>query len=89
MEAVAKNLSDRTIVLGLDFGTTFTGVAYADSQRPDVINVIQDWPNHLGKQELSGKVPTKLCYEADGSFLWGAQVGPDAPHGDVLEYFKL
>lgn len=80
---------ERKIVIGLDFGTTFTGVAYANSLMPDVISVIQEWPNHEGLRELTGKVPTKLCYQSDGSLVWGARISPDAPHDDVLEYFKL
>lgn len=81
--------NERHIVLGVDFGTTFTGVAYADSRRPDAIQVIQDWRNHEGKLVPAGKVPTKLCYERDGSFRWGSLIAPDASHDDVLEYFKL
>lgn len=79
----------RTIVLGVDFGTTFTGVVYADSEIPDVIHVVQDWRNDKGGMSTTSKVPTKLCYNSDGSFRWGAQVPPYAPRDDVLEYFKM
>lgn len=85
----SQNSHARTIVVGLDFGTTFTGVAYADSQIPHAIHVIQDWRNDQGGMSTTSKVPTKLCYTNDGSFQWGAQVPPHAPHDDVLQYFKL
>lgn len=77
------------IVVGVDFGTTYTGVAYADSQRPDKIHVIKAWPNHAGTEEQSGKIQSKLRYQGDGAFQWGAMISPDAPHDEVLEYFKL
>lgn len=83
------NPGERTIVIGVDFGTTFTGVAYADSRRPDAIHVIQYWQDHEGKVAMAGKIPTKLCYQPDGSFRWGLHIAPDAPPDDVLEYFKL
>lgn len=84
-----KSVGDRTIVVGIDFGTTFTGVAYASSERPDRVHVLQNWPNHVGKDDISGKVPTRLCYKGDGTFDWGALIPADAPIDEVLEYFKL
>lgn len=79
----------RKIVVGIDFGTTFSGVAWAQSVRPDRISVVNVWPNHAGRDEISGKVPTKLSYTGDGNVVWGFQIPPDAPRDDVLEYFKL
>lgn len=60
MESCCPPNYDRTIVLGIDFGTTFTGVAHADSGIPDAIHVIQDWRNDKGGMSTTSKVPTKL-----------------------------
>ncbi|KAF2878237.1 hypothetical protein BDV95DRAFT_600908 [Massariosphaeria phaeospora] len=40
---VTDDDSDR-MVLALDFGTTYSGVAYAFSSKPEEIHCIQDWP---------------------------------------------
>lgn len=89
MSAIPPERGGRVIVVGVDFGTTFTGVAYAESQRPDRVHVINAWPNHAGREEQSGKVQTKIRYNGDGTFQWGALIPPDAPHDEVLEHFKL
>lgn len=81
--------TDRKIIIGVDFGTTFSGVAWAESQKPDRIEVLRVWPDHTGRDESSGKVPTKLRYTDGGGFEWGFQISPDAPRDDILEHFKL
>ncbi|KAI6845763.1 actin-like ATPase domain-containing protein [Hortaea werneckii] len=51
------------LVVGFDFGTTFSGVAAAYSanpEAPDEINVIKTWPG--GNNATSDKVPSELTY---------------------------
>lgn len=48
------------LVVGIDFGTTFTGVATACTNMPEDITVVQDWPGSSGL--TSEKVPTELSY---------------------------
>ncbi|KAI5269890.1 actin-like ATPase domain-containing protein [Aureobasidium subglaciale] len=52
--------SDRLIV-GVDFGTTYSGVAAAYSANPDDIEIIKTWPG--GNGITSDKVPTEIAYE--------------------------
>ncbi|THY31437.1 actin-like ATPase domain-containing protein [Aureobasidium pullulans] len=52
--------SDRLIV-GVDFGTTYSGVAAAYSATPDDIEIIKTWPG--GNGITSDKVPTEIAYE--------------------------
>ncbi|KAG9583657.1 actin-like ATPase domain-containing protein, partial [Aureobasidium melanogenum] len=52
------------LVVGLDFGTTFSGCAFAYSgnlESPDKIEVIRNWPG--SNNITSEKVPTELTYE--------------------------
>ncbi|KAK4554208.1 hypothetical protein LTR86_008736 [Recurvomyces mirabilis] len=52
-----------TLVIGVDFGTTFSGVAFAYSGgaiAPDQINIIKSWPG--GNNITSDKVPSELVY---------------------------
>ncbi|KXT06443.1 hypothetical protein AC578_6080 [Pseudocercospora eumusae] len=54
---------DRLIV-GVDFGTTYSGVAAVYSATPDDIDIIKTWPG--GNGITSDKVPTEIAYDIDG-----------------------
>ncbi|KAG9188814.1 hypothetical protein G6011_07519 [Alternaria panax] len=75
------------IVVGIDFGTTYSGVSWAINGI-NKIHLISDWPNPKGGNTNFEKVPTIISY-ADGKPLdWGYNV-------DVLgrdpkfQWFKL
>nr|POE83372.1 heat shock 70 kda protein 12a [Quercus suber] len=51
---------DRLIV-GVDFGTTYSGVAAVYSATPDDVDIIKTWPG--GNGITSDKVPTEIAYE--------------------------
>ncbi|KAB8264149.1 actin-like ATPase domain-containing protein [Aspergillus pseudonomiae] len=76
------------IVVGIDFGTTYSGIAWSLTGVTDDIQVISEWPgrgNSIGqdtpgpiKQKLtragtSPKVPTTICYEG-GRVRWGYEL---------------
>jgi hypothetical protein len=66
------------IVLGLDYGTTFTGVAFADSTGSiQDIQLIADWPGAYGHNAVNEKVPSQVAY---GSF----QTSP--PNVNIYEW---
>jgi hypothetical protein len=51
------------IVLGLDYGTTFTGVAFSDSTGTiRDIQLITDWPGTHGHNAVNEKVPSQVAY---------------------------
>jgi molecular chaperone DnaK (HSP70) len=56
----APTQQDR-LVVGVDFGTTYSGVAAAYSATPDDIDIIKTWPG--GNGITSDKVPTEIAYE--------------------------
>ncbi|KAH7219581.1 hypothetical protein DER44DRAFT_91009 [Fusarium oxysporum] len=64
------------IIIALDFGTTYSGVAYCfcnSSEKPDVKPVV-DWLGLEGRTQP--KVPTAILYDPVDStkFKWGGQV---------------
>ncbi|KAI1425003.1 hypothetical protein F5Y12DRAFT_397991 [Xylaria sp. FL1777] len=76
--------NDDVLVIGIDFGTTFSGVAWATAAdfASDQVNIITSWPG-TGREE--GKAPTEIFYEY-GEMSWGYLVPSD---GDPVRWFKL
>ncbi|KAL3468953.1 hypothetical protein BJX99DRAFT_242456 [Aspergillus californicus] len=62
-----------SIVVGIDFGTTFSGVAWAVEGSVDDVEVLSSWPG--GGNRTSVKVPSTISYEGD-KIQWGYQIGP-------------
>ena len=88
-----------SLVIGIDFGTTFSGVAYyhtlndhnagsgddRDAKKiADNINVIKTWPNP--NQQYLEKTPSIISY-ATNPPTWGGTVKPFAKF--TVEHFKL
>ncbi|KAI9768127.1 MAG: hypothetical protein M1839_004184 [Geoglossum umbratile] len=83
----AGNQQRELLVIGLDFGTTYSGIAYAFSSMSleSDPTCITDWPGREG-QGL-GKVPTVMRYADDGSFSWGYEI--EQTSKEKLEGIKL
>ncbi|RCI08728.1 hypothetical protein L249_4681 [Ophiocordyceps polyrhachis-furcata BCC 54312] len=77
-------MSDRRIIVSIDFGTTYSGVAWAETSRPDVQHVISSWPS-ASSFKSSPKVPTELRRVASG-WQWGFQIPETAKR---YRFFKL
>lgn len=73
------------LIIGIDFGTTYSGVAWATPYdfEQDQINLIHSWPD-MGLEQ--GKAPTELCYDDAGQIYWGYGIPLDA---DAVQWFKL
>ncbi|KAF8247626.1 actin-like ATPase domain-containing protein [Wilcoxina mikolae CBS 423.85] len=54
-----KPTKDR-IIVGIDFGTTHSAIAWAHTSTPDEYEVITQWPGQSGKDW--GKVPSDISY---------------------------
>lgn len=53
------------IIMGLDYGTTFSGVSFCTSLGTfEDIEVINDWPSH---RDTAWKTPTKIAYARENS----------------------
>ncbi|KAK3370882.1 hypothetical protein B0T24DRAFT_302275 [Lasiosphaeria ovina] len=84
------SISERKIIVGIDFGTTYSGVAWAETQRPDRRVAITSWPisKTIREGESSDKVPSKLRYSGK-DIEWGFSIPVTAPTEEVIEWFKL
>src|SRR5579862_6204474 len=73
------------LIIGLDFGTTFSGIAYifTSSENPNPIS-ITDWPGNKGRNPP--KVPTVISYQK-GSFAWGYEL--EQTSHEKIEGIKL
>ncbi|KAJ5726652.1 uncharacterized protein N7483_008009 [Penicillium malachiteum] len=78
------------IVVGIDFGMTFTGVAYSSGPEWHPPKTIQRWPGK-GPGELANKVPTCIEYEKGSNSVrnWGFACNYDDESTEIREYFKL
>ncbi|KAI9792787.1 MAG: hypothetical protein M1816_001519 [Peltula sp. TS41687] len=65
---------DTRLIIGIDFGTTYSGVAYALTGAPDQVNTIEDWPGATG--QAFPKSPTIIKYLDQEHFQWGFEVEP-------------
>ncbi|RDW66734.1 hypothetical protein BP5796_09483 [Coleophoma crateriformis] len=75
------------LAIGIDFGTTFSGVAYALSNKPKAIEVISDWESEIDHNSDSAKVPSKISYSEDGNVVsWGFD---HDPLDKQFSWFKL
>ncbi|KAK6825211.1 actin-like ATPase domain-containing protein [Apiospora arundinis] len=85
-------VSDRLIV-GVDFGTTFSGVAAVYASTPDDIEIIKTWPG--GNGITSDKVPTEISYDippaapvgTPPNIKWGFQFKPEEPRLRCIKLF--
>jgi molecular chaperone DnaK (HSP70) len=70
------------IVIGLDYGTTFTGVAYADSAGTisDIV-LITDWQGTHAQNAINEKVPSQVAYGdfPPNGYSWGNHIPPSTP----------
>ncbi|KAJ7223079.1 actin-like ATPase domain-containing protein [Mycena pura] len=87
----SQSISDEgKLVIAIDFGTTFSGVAYGSSRiASGVVQQVLKWPGSL---ETFRKIPTCLLYDEHGRVLaWGLEAkNASAIPGTVrYEWFKL
>ncbi|KAJ3566482.1 hypothetical protein NPX13_g7112 [Xylaria arbuscula] len=81
------------IIVAVDFGTSYTGVAWARPQRihalQSPIQILDNWPGVSNKNEQ--KVPSCLVYNEDGSVSsWGFLCeDDDDPAKERYEFFKI
>ncbi|KAK5947351.1 hypothetical protein PMZ80_001501 [Knufia obscura] len=83
------------LIVGLDFGTTFSGASFAllhpsDDPSEVRISVARDWAGLLPGDTTSNKVPTTLAYldGPDAEPTWGFAIPPEADP-QTLRWLKL
>ncbi|RPB20863.1 actin-like ATPase domain-containing protein [Terfezia boudieri ATCC MYA-4762] len=80
--APGKKPQQNTLIIGIDFGTTFSGVAW-HNLASNKTHHNRDWPD---QNQSSDKVPSVLRYSSKG-IKWGYV--PATPASKRLEWFKL
>ncbi|KAL5602974.1 hypothetical protein FOBRF1_010507 [Fusarium oxysporum] len=90
MEVGKPQIADRKIIVGVDFGTTYSGVAWAENRNPSRRTCITQWPVSSANKEgqSSDKVPTRIRYNGD-KIEWGFSAPVNAPQHEVVDWFKL
>ncbi|KAL4723347.1 hypothetical protein ACLX1H_009839 [Fusarium chlamydosporum] len=76
------------LIVSVDLGTTFTGVAWMRHGIP--IQIVNDWPGSDDRGDR--KVPTTIVYNADGSISsWGFMCADDDhdPSKTRRDFFKI
>lgn len=90
MDLEKVDTSKHKIIVGLDFGTTYSGLAWAETRQPGKIASVTTWPiseNDL-EAESSGKCPTTLRYAGE-SKQWGFSIPATSPDNETIAWFKL
>ncbi|KAL1794655.1 hypothetical protein ACET3X_006471 [Alternaria dauci] len=75
------------IVVGIDFGTTYSGVSWAINGI-NKVHLITDWPNPSGENAESEKVPTIISYADGKPHEWGYNVNVVGTE-EKFQWFKL
>ncbi|KAF3892548.1 Actin-like ATPase domain-containing protein [Trichophyton interdigitale] len=75
-------MSGHKIIVGIDYGTTFTGASYVSTTGSDIkdVIVIGTWPGPSRDSETVFKAPSRIAYPLDNplnrTIRWGFQVEP-------------
>ncbi|KAF5638257.1 mitochondrial-type heat shock 70 [Fusarium tjaetaba] len=77
---------DDFIIIGLDFGTTYSGIAWAYSREPEEIELVTSWDSEFNRCFDVEKAPTQLLYDDNKDTSWGYSIPASE---DALKWFKL
>ncbi|RYP49926.1 hypothetical protein DL768_004462 [Monosporascus sp. mg162] len=77
-----------TLMVGIDFGTTHSGVAWKFSMDEGVPDLVTSWSSTLSHNSETPKVPSTIYYDQDGSgsISWGHGIPASAR---PIKWFKL
>ncbi|KAI0467976.1 hypothetical protein F4859DRAFT_506405 [Xylaria cf. heliscus] len=87
---MAPTQNKSTLVIGIDFGTTYTGVSWiflkknTPAREPEVVT---HWLSALSKNNDRNKVPSRIHYDEEtGEIKWGYNIPTDV---QPIQWFKL
>ncbi len=92
MDFESIEISTRKVIVAVDFGTPYSGLAWAETRRADLREAIVTWPINNSNREgqSSEKAPTKLWYDPKTKDAqWGFAIPRSAPQEEVIQWFKL
>ncbi|KAJ0287318.1 hypothetical protein Brms1b_003743 [Colletotrichum noveboracense] len=80
---------EHVIIVGIDFGTTFSGASFAYSGEPKDIEVISRWESKLNLNSDKEKAPSAILFPGKrGTVSWGYGIPPNAKQ-EPMRWFKL
>ncbi|EXA52290.1 hypothetical protein FOVG_00635 [Fusarium oxysporum f. sp. pisi HDV247] len=69
---------DDAVIIGIDFGTTYSGVAWAYSREPEEIEIVTSWESELNHCSDVEKAPTQIHYGHNSRDIkWGYGISPE------------
>ncbi|KAJ3526973.1 hypothetical protein NM208_g1479 [Fusarium decemcellulare] len=74
------------IVVGIDFGTTYSGVSWAVNEGRKNVKLITDWSNPSASIANADKVPSIISYKNGSAENWGYEVGLKE---EAFRWFKI
>ncbi|KAK3398271.1 hypothetical protein B0T20DRAFT_498039 [Sordaria brevicollis] len=81
-----RDASANQVIIGIDFGTTFSGVAYTYSNKIDRMEIITSWDSDLHSNSDEEKAPTAISYGPQNELVWGYAIPSEK---EQLKWFKL
>ncbi|KAF4813316.1 Heat shock 70 kDa protein 12A [Colletotrichum tropicale] len=80
---------DHVLIVGIDFGTTFSGASFAYSGETSDIQVISRWESKLNLNSDKEKAPSAILFPGKrGTVSWGYGIPPNAKQ-EPMRWFKL
>ncbi|KAL1835623.1 hypothetical protein VTJ49DRAFT_6307 [Mycothermus thermophilus] len=86
MSSPKKEQTGNTVIVGIDFGTTYSGVAFTWSNKIERMEVITSWDSDLHSTSDEEKTPTAISYNSKGEVSWGYSIPFEPEQG---KWFKL
>ncbi|KAI0023286.1 hypothetical protein F4780DRAFT_777062 [Xylariomycetidae sp. FL0641] len=88
---MAEQKSKSTLYIGIDFGTTFSGVSWLYCRDKSVprqcdVQVVTRWLSLYARNSDRQKVPSRISYDDEGRITWGYNIPADA---EPIQWFKL
>ncbi|PVH67866.1 hypothetical protein DL98DRAFT_600035 [Cadophora sp. DSE1049] len=91
LQHIYQRQAKMRMVIAVDFGTTFSAVAYASTLNPSIQKILTTWGD--GGDITENTVPTVLRYDNNGTtgpYVWGFRAQKFIERGEkVHEWFKL
>jgi len=81
-----KDETGNTVIIGIDFGTTFSGVAYTWSKKIERMEVISSWDAEFHSSSDEEKTPTAISFGPKKRVTWGYNIPYEA---EQARWFKL
>lgn len=81
-----REKTGNTVIIGIDFGTTYSGVAFTWSKKIDRIDIVRSWESDEHNNSDEDKTSTAVSFGVRNKVRWGYDVLPDA---EQAKWFKL